>query len=113
MRLKTLTRTLLLGVALGASPSVLAAEIAAPAERLGDSVGTLRPSAARELPDSWQQRRGEKSKNKDGKGATDKKAVTKKRSASADSGTGGAGEAVPDNVPPAEPQSIALRGVRG
>ncbi len=111
MRFKALTRIMMLGMALGASPLSLAAESAAPAERPG--VGTMHPSAAGELPDSRQQRRGEKPKNKDGKGAADKKAVTKKRNAAADSGTVGAGEAVPDNVPPAEPQSIALRGVRG
>jgi hypothetical protein len=112
MKLATLTRTLLLGMVLGASP-VSATEIAAPAERLGGNENILRPPAARDVSNSQQQRRVEKAKIKESKGATDTEAALKKRRAVAEKSTDGAGEAAPENAPPAEPESIALRGVRG
>jgi hypothetical protein len=112
MKFATLTRALLLGMVLGASP-VSAMEIAAPAERLGGNENTLRPPAAGDVSNSQQQRRVKKAKIKAGKGATDTEAALKKRRAAAERSTDGAGETASENASPAEPESIALRGVRG
>lgn len=109
MKLETWMQTLLLSAALGAG-SVSA--IAVPAERLGGSVSA---SAGKDTPNNGKQRRAEKSKRKtdNHKVAADTEPVLKKRSDAADKSAEGAGEAVPENLPPVEPQSIVLRGVRG
>lgn len=110
MRFETLLRTLLLGVALGVSPA-WAAELA-PAERVGGGADALQSLPAKDVSNS-QQRRLKKARIKGGKRAADTEAVLKKDGAAANRNSGEAAAAIPENIPPAEPQSIALRGVRG
>ena len=113
MGLEYFSRTLMLGVVLSAS-SVSATEVTVPAGHLGSSKMTSRTSAGKSVPNSQKQRRAEniKLKTNDHKVAADTEVTLNKRSPAADKSMDDAGEVLPENIPPAEHQSIALRGVR-
>ncbi len=96
MRLEMLTQTLLLGAVLGVAPLKA---VCAPTERSG-ATGASVESTSQKVSQVQKPRTSGQVQVKDGKGALAGKSAE-------------AEEAVPEKLPPAEPQSIALRGVRG
>lgn len=112
MRLGTLVRTLLLGLGLSAGPS--AAGIAAPTERPDAGANMVRPAPVGAGAASQPRSGAKKVRVNKGKGAADTGSALKKGNAVAAKRSSGTGEAIPeDTAPLAEPQSVALRGVRG
>ena len=101
-------RTLLLGLALSAGP-VSAADIPAPTDRTGAGANMTNPAPVGAGAASQARSGAKKVRGNKGKGAADTEGTPKKGNARRGSG---AGEAE-DMAPAAEPQPVALRGVRG
>ncbi len=113
MRPGTLMRILLLGLGLSAGPAS-AAEIAAATERTDAGASRVRPSSAGDAAASRPHSGVKKVGVVKGKGAADTASALKKDNSVAARRSSVTGEGAPeDTAPPAEPQSVALRGVRG